>query len=152
MKTAITYGTFDLFHVGHVRLLRRISQMCDRLVVACSTDEFNLGKGKESVIPYADRVEILEACRYVDLVIPEESWEQKRADIERYEVDAFVIGADWVGKFDDLSDVVEVYYLPRTEGVSTTELQQVVQKIQEERILEVHGAVEHLSELVRKLL
>ena len=126
MKTVITYGTFDLFHLGHVRLLRRLSELGDRLIVGCSTDEFNSRKGKTSVMPYRHRVEILQACRYVWKVIPEETWEQKRDDILREQADIFGIGADWEGKFDDLKDICEVVYLPRTEGISTTELRDSV--------------------------
>lgn len=126
MKTVLTYGTFDLFHLGHVRLLRRLADMGDRLVVACSTDEFNALKGKRCIMPYAHRVEILLACRYVDKVIPEENWEQKRDDVIREKADIFGIGDDWRGKFDFLSDLTEVVYLPRTENVSTTELREAV--------------------------
>lgn len=125
--TILTYGTFDLFHVGHVRLLRRLADLGDRLIVACSTDEFNEIKGKQTAIPFKHRVEVLEACRYVDQVIAEENWEQKRADIEKYSVDLFAMGDDWAGKFDDLRDLCDVLYLPRTENVSTTELKELIQ-------------------------
>jgi glycerol-3-phosphate cytidylyltransferase len=129
MTTVITYGTFDLFHLGHVRLLKRLSALGDRLFVGCSTDEFNAGKGKRSVMSFEHRCEILESCRFVDTVIAERTWEQKREDILRLEVDIFGIGADWTGKFDDLGDICEVVYLSRTEGVSTTELRQSVQEL-----------------------
>ena len=122
MKTIITYGTFDLFHVGHVRILRRLRALGDRLVVGVSTDAFNSAKGKKSVVPYEQRVEILLACRYVDEVFPEESWDQKPNDIKRFGADVFAMGSDWTNKFDDLNSYCEVLYLPRTEGVSTTEL------------------------------
>lgn len=128
MKTVISYGTFDLFHLGHVRLLRRLSALGDRLVIGCSTDEFNALKGKKSVMSYPQRVEILESCRYVDDVFPENHWEQKRADILRENADVFGMGADWEGKFDDLADVVSIVYLPRTVGVSTTSLRELVLK------------------------
>lgn len=120
MIVALTYGTFDLFHIGHVRLLRRIREQADRLIVAVSTDEFNALKGKRSVMPYADRAEIVAACRHVDLVIPEHSWEQKVGDIQRHQVDLFVMGDDWAGHFDHLRHWCDVRYLPRTEGVSST--------------------------------
>ncbi len=123
----LTYGTFDLFHVGHLRLLRRLAALGDRLIVACSTDEFNLGKGKMTAIPYDNRVEILEGCRYVDQVIPEENWEQKRDDVQKYSVDLFAMGDDWKGKFDFLGDLCDVLYLPRTENISTTELKELIQ-------------------------
>ncbi len=122
MKTIITYGTFDLFHVGHVNLLRRLRGLGDRLVVGCSTDEFNAIKGKKSVIPYADRVAVLLACRYVDEVFPEENWDQKPADIVRFNADVFAMGDDWEGKFDSLSEYCQVVYLPRTKSVSSTEI------------------------------
>lgn len=124
MKTVITYGTFDLFHVGHLRLLERARALGDRLVVAVSSDEFNEGKGKKTIIPYADRAAIVNAIQIVDQVIPERSWEQKRDDIQRFNVDVFVMGADWEGKFDELKSLCDVVYLPRTDGISTTELKQ----------------------------
>jgi glycerol-3-phosphate cytidylyltransferase len=123
----LTYGTFDLFHVGHLRLLRRLAALGDKLIVACSTDEFNLGKGKMTAIPYDHRVEILEGCRYVDQVIPEENWDQKRNDVQKYDVDLFAMGNDWQGKFDFLGDLCDVLYLPRTENISTTELKELIQ-------------------------
>lgn len=119
---AITYGTYDLFHVGHVRLFMRIKARFDRLIVAVSTDEFNALKGKKSVMPYADRVELVSSCRHVDAVIPETHWEQKPDDIRRFGCTAFVMGDDWKGRFDELRSLCQVIYLPRTEGVSSTEL------------------------------
>lgn len=121
-RTALTYGTFDLFHVGHVRLFERIRRRCDRLIVAVSTDEFNAVKGKKSVVPFADRLEVVRACRWVDEVIAEVGWEQKERDIVAHGVDLFVMGDDWQGRFDHLSALCDVLYLPRTEGVSSTEL------------------------------
>jgi len=128
-KIILTYGTYDLFHVGHLRLLRRLAALGDRLIVGCSTDEFNAGKGKTTAIPYAHRVEILEACRYVDLVIPEQDWAQKRDDVQRYGVSLFAMGDDWAGKFDELRDLCDVLYLPRTENISTTELKALIQSM-----------------------
>ena len=125
-KTVITYGTFDMFHIGHLNLLKRLKEIGDRLIVAVSTDEFNSLKGKKSRIPFSDRVEILKAIRCIDEVIPEENWEQKRDDIIRYRADIFAIGDDWTGKFDDLKDICEVVYLPRTEGISSTDLRKGV--------------------------
>jgi glycerol-3-phosphate cytidylyltransferase len=123
MSTIITYGTFDLFHVGHLNLLNRARALGNRLVVALSTDEFNLRmKNKVTAIPYRDRKAILEALRCVDLVIPEENWEQKVHDVLRYQVDRFVMGHDWEGKFDFLQKHCEVVYLPRTENISSTEI------------------------------
>lgn len=121
-RTVITYGTFDMFHVGHLNLLKRLSQMGDRLIVAVSTDEFNTQKGKKTLIPYHDRCEIVAALRYVDLLIPETSWEQKASDIIKYDVDIFAIGDDWKNKFDFLLPHCEVLYLERTRGISSSEL------------------------------
>ncbi|MEP5729826.1 MAG: adenylyltransferase/cytidyltransferase family protein [Sulfitobacter sp.] len=128
-KVVLTYGTFDLLHVGHVRLLQRLSALSTTLIVACSTDEFNSVKGKTTVVPYKQRAEMLESCRYVDRVIPEHNWEQKRRDIVDLGVDLFAMGDDWKGEFDDLSDLCDVLYLPRTENISTTELKALVQKM-----------------------
>ncbi|WP_029088119.1 glycerol-3-phosphate cytidylyltransferase [Brevibacterium album] len=122
MRRIITYGTFDLLHYGHIRLLQRCKAQGDYLVVALSTDEFNAGKGKKSYFSYEERRNMLEAIRYVDLVVPEETWEQKEADMEKYHIDAFVMGDDWTGKFDFLKDKVEVIYLPRTPEISTTQI------------------------------
>ncbi len=121
-KTIITYGTFDMFHIGHLRLLQRLKDMADELIVAVSTDEFNRGKGKKVMIPYEQRAEIVANIKCVDKVIPEESWEQKVDDIKRYNVDIFAIGDDWKGKFDFLKEYCEVVYLERTKDISTTQL------------------------------
>lgn len=129
MSTVITYGTFDIFHVGHVHLLRRAREQGDRLIVAVSSDEFNAIKGKTSLMSYADRAVIVAACRYVDLVIPECDWAQKRRDIVKYGVDVFVMGDDWQGRFDELSDLCEVRYLPRTPDVSSSWLKEEVQRL-----------------------
>jgi glycerol-3-phosphate cytidylyltransferase len=127
MKTILTYGTFDLFHVGHVNLLKRARELGDRLIVGVSTDEFNLNeKGKTTIVPYQHRVSVLESCRYVDLVIPEHSWQQKVDDLKKYKVNTFVIGDDWQGKFDELKTLCEVVYLKRTQDVSSTALKQAI--------------------------
>ena len=120
MKRVLTYGTFDLFHIGHIRLLERARALGDSLVVGLSTDEFNLKKGKKSVFGYAERFAILSAVRHVDKIIPEDNWEQKLQDVIANEIDVFVIGDDWEGKFDFLMPHCEVVYLPRTSGISTT--------------------------------
>ncbi|WP_339197950.1 glycerol-3-phosphate cytidylyltransferase [Aeribacillus sp. FSL k6-2211] len=122
MKRVITYGTFDLLHIGHINLLRRAKLYGDYLIVGISTDEFNELKGKKAYYSFEQRKGILEAIRYVDLVIPEKSWEQKIEDIIKYDVDIFVMGDDWKGKFDFLKDYCEVIYLPRTVGISTTKI------------------------------
>ena len=122
MKKVITYGTFDLIHVGHINLLRRARAQGDYLVVALSSDEFNAIKDKKAYYPYEDRKLILEAIKYVDEVIPEYTWEQKIDDVVNHKIDTFVMGDDWTGKFDFLKDYCEVVYLPRTEGISTTKI------------------------------
>ena len=124
MKRILTYGTYDLLHYGHIRLLKRAKALGDYLIVALSTDEFNAIKGKSSYHPYSERKKMLEAVRYVDLVIPEENWEQKINDVKEYKVDVVVMGSDWANsdKFEYLKDYCEVVYLDRTEGVSTTKI------------------------------
>ena len=121
MHIVITYGTYDLLHIGHIMMLKRCKSLGDRLIVGLSTDEFNLKmKNKICVQTYQERKEILEALRYVDQVIPEENWEQKVQDVQNYAVDVFAIGDDWAAKFDFLKPYCKVIYLPRTEGISTT--------------------------------
>lgn len=132
MKRVLTYGTFDLLHYGHINLLRRAKALGDYLVVAVSTDDFNEIKGKKAYHNYETRKMMLEAVRYVDLVIPEENWEQKIDDVKKYDIDIVVMGSDWAGsdRFDYLKDYCEVVYLPRTEGVSTTQIKEEL-KLQE---------------------
>ncbi len=125
MKTVITYGTYDLFHVGHLNLLKRAKELGDYLIVAVSSDRFNWEeKNKKCQIPDTDRMAIVEAIKYVDKVIPEDSWDQKVKDVQKYNVDVFVMGDDWKGKFDFLKEYCEVVYLPRTEGISSTQLKE----------------------------
>ena len=125
MKRVITYGTFDLIHYGHINLLKRAKELGDYLIVALSTDEFNWReKQKKCYFNYEERQRLLEAIRYVDLVIPEENWEQKVTDVQLYKVDTFVMGDDWAGKFDFLKDFCNVVYLPRTPEISTTPIKQ----------------------------
>ncbi|MCB6508445.1 glycerol-3-phosphate cytidylyltransferase [Dorea sp. 210702-DFI.3.125] len=128
MKRVITYGTFDLIHYGHINLLERAKKLGDYLVVGLSTNEFNEQKNKKCYFSYEERKRLLEALRVVDLVIPEESWEQKRSDIQMYHIDTFVMGDDWKGKFDDLKDICEVVYLERTPEVSTTKIKTELKK------------------------
>ncbi|MFG6496242.1 glycerol-3-phosphate cytidylyltransferase [Fictibacillus sp. UD] len=123
MKRVITYGTFDLLHYGHINLLRRAKALGDYLIVALSSDEFNNGqKGKRTYFTYEERKKLLEAIRYVDLVIPEINWEQKVKDVQEYKIDVFVMGDDWKGKFDFIKDYCEVVYLERTPEISTTKI------------------------------
>ncbi|MCI2907671.1 glycerol-3-phosphate cytidylyltransferase [Staphylococcus hominis] len=124
MRRVITYGTYDLLHYGHIELLRRAREMGDYLIVSLSTDEFNQIKNKKSYYDFEQRKMMLESIRYVDLVIPEDGWGQKETDVDRYDVDVFVMGHDWEGKFDFLKDKCEVVYLKRTEGISTTKIKQ----------------------------
>lgn len=121
MRRVITYGTYDVLHYGHVNLLKRAKALGDYLIVGLSSDEFNALKNKKSYYNYEQRKIILEACRYVDLIIPEDNWEQKVADVQKYQADIFVMGDDWEGKFDFLRDYCEVVYLPRTPEVSSTQ-------------------------------
>lgn len=125
-KTVITYGTFDLLHYGHIEILKRASKLGDKLVVAISTDEFNKIKGKNCKIPYLKRKEFLESLEFVDHIIPEKSWDQKIQDVKNFEADIFVMGDDWKGEFDFLKDYCEVVYLPRTIGISTTKLKEIL--------------------------
>lgn len=129
MRRVITYGTFDLLHYGHINLLRRAKAQGDYLVVALSTDEFNWEqKQKKSYFSYEERKAMLEAIRYVDLVIPETSWDQKKTDVEAYNIDVFVMGDDWEGKFDFLKGQCQVVYLPRTPEISTTKIKAELHK------------------------
>lgn len=122
MRRVLTYGTYDLMHYGHIRLLKRAKQQGDYLIVAVSTDEFNAIKGKKAYHDYETRKKMLEAIRYVDLVIPENGWDQKMEDVIDYKVDVFCMGDDWEGKFDHLKEKCEVVYLDRTEGISTSKI------------------------------
>ena len=126
MKRILTYGTYDLLHYGHIRLLKRAKELGDYLIVAISTEEFNAVKGKKAYHSYETRKEMLEAIRYVDLVIPEKHWDQKRDDVINYHVDTVVMGSDWEGheKFENLKHLCEVVYLDRTEGISTTKIKE----------------------------
>jgi glycerol-3-phosphate cytidylyltransferase len=122
MRKVITYGTYDLIHVGHINLLRRAKELGDYLIVVLSSDEFNTIKHKTAYHCYEDRKIILEAITYVDEVIPEFTWEQKIQDVVDNQVDVFCMGDDWEGQFDFLKDYCEVVYLPRTDGISTTKI------------------------------
>ena len=129
MKKIITYGTYDLLHYGHVNLLQRAKALGDYLIVALSTDEFNWDeKQKKCYFPYSERKRLLESICYVDLVIPENSWDQKISDVKEFKVDTFVMGDDWEGKFDFLKEYCDVVYLPRTPEISTTQIKQDLKK------------------------
>lgn len=128
-KTILTYGTFDLFHIGHLRLLQRLKAMGNRLIVGVSSDEFNSLKGKKTIIPFEQRIEILNAIDLIDVVIKEDNWAQKSNDIKKYNVDIFAMGDDWKGKFDELNSLCEVVYLKRTESVSSTDIKEALAAI-----------------------
>lgn len=130
MKRILTYGTFDLLHYGHIRLLKRAKELGDYLIVALSTEEFNALKGKKTYYDYETRKMMLEAIRYVDLVIPEENWEQKATDVKEYHIDTVVMGSDWANsdKFEYLKEFCDVVYLDRTEGISTTKIKKDLYK------------------------
>ncbi|WP_099354710.1 glycerol-3-phosphate cytidylyltransferase [Fredinandcohnia onubensis] len=130
MKRVITYGTFDLLHYGHINLLKRSKALGDYLIVALSTDEFNWNeKQKKCYFTYEERKNLLEAIRFVDLVIPETCWEQKNTDVEKYHIDTFVMGDDWIGKFDFLKNKCDVVYLPRTPEISSTKIKNDLNKV-----------------------
>lgn len=146
-KTVITYGTFDMFHIGHLKILQRAKALGDELIVAVSTDKFNREKGKKTLIPYEQRAEIVTNIKCVDRVIPESSWEQKREDILKYNVDVFVMGDDWRGKFDFLQEYCEVHYLERTQKISSTLLKKSLLKfasIPKEDIMRAFEVIEIL--------
>ena len=148
-KTILTYGTFDMFHIGHLRLLQRLSELGDELIVGVSTDKFNHIKGKNVLIPFTQRLEIVKNIKCVDKVIPENNWEQKVTDIEKYNIDIFAIGDDWEGKFDFLKEHCEVVYLPRTKDISTTQLKKSLtnfMSIPKEDILKAFEIIEVLKQ------
>ena len=152
MKTVITYGTYDLLHHGHIRILRRLKGLGERLVVGLSTDQFNEQKGKKTVFRYEHRAEILESIVYVDKVFPEVCWDQKRDDILREYASIFAMGDDWAGRFDDLQDIVEVIYLPRTLDVSTTDLKAVLSNFDKETAFLLRNSLEQALESVNKII
>jgi len=151
MKVIITYGTFDLFHVGHVRLLKRLKKLGDRLIVGISSDEFNAVKGKHSFFSYAERAEIVGSCKYVDEVFPEHDWEQKKSDILRYNADVFAMGSDWVGKFDELNESCEVVYLKRTEAISTTEIKGKLSKVNSKDLDNLEESLHNIIDIVKSI-
>lgn len=149
-KVVLTYGTFDLFHVGHLNLLERLKALGDYLVVGVSTDEFNATKGKQTIVRFEDRMRIVQSIKCVDLAMAEQSWEQKADDIEKYAVSVFGMGADWAGKFDELKSRCEVVYLPRTEGISSTSLKQLMRVLDKEHIDDLREALQIISTIVDK--
>ena len=151
MKTVLTYGTFDLFHFGHLRLLQRLAAIGDRVIVGVSTDEFNAGKGKKTIIPFEQRAAIVENIKGVDLVIPEYSWDQKKLDIEKYHVDIFAMGEDWKGKFDELHQYCDVVYLERTKDISSTGVKKSLKGLLSISPEELTNALDILRQIIHDL-
>lgn len=151
MTTVLTYGTFDLFHVGHVRIPKRLRALGDRLIVGVSSDEFNALKGKKSFFSYEERSEIVASSQYVDFVFPEYHWEQKRNDIIEYQVDIFGMGHDWQGKFDNLSDICQVIYLERTEDISTTEIKKALSLVDVAKIRELEKSFSTALDILQSI-
>lgn len=151
MTTVLTYGTFDLFHIGHVRLLERAAKLGDELYVGLSSDNFNAIKGKKSILPYEQRAEIVASNKHVKGVFAEESWDQKVKDIKRLKADIFVMGGDWTGKFDELNQHCKVVYLDRTEGVSTTEIKQVLTAFESEKMQAFREGLDAIQSIVKQL-
>lgn len=150
MRRVITYGTFDLFHVGHLRLLQRLAELGDELIVGVSTDEFNAGKNKRSIIPFEQRLEIVQAIGCVDKVIPESTWDQKETDIARYAIDILGMGGDWRGKFEHLKGKCEVVYLDRTQDISSTSLRQTLSVLDDAHIGDLRKALDLIADIVGK--
>ncbi len=150
-RTVLTYGTFDLFHVGHLNLLERARALGDYLVVGISTDEFNAAKGKKSFFNFESRVRIVSSCKFVDEVLPEQDWTQKASDIRDHQVDVFVMGDDWIGKFDDLKSHCEVVYLERTPGISSSQIRILSNETLQSTLLsELKRANQVLSHTIEK--
>lgn len=151
-RTVLTYGTFDLFHVGHLNVLRRLRALGDRLIVGVSTDRFNGIKGKRPVVPFEQRIELVRAIRYVDDAFPEEEWDQKERDIRDNDVKIFGMGEDWRGKFDHLGALgVEVVYLPRTDGISTTEMKRILSAFDQAHVAELKLTLDRIGRIVSEL-
>ena len=149
-KVVLTYGTFDMFHIGHLNLLKRLSKLGTSLVVGVSTDEFNLSKGKQTIIPYRDRIEIVKSTKFVDEVFPEDSWDQKIGDVQRLGVSVFGIGSDWAGKFDYLREYCEVVYLPRTDDVSSTDLKRLLHILDKSHVKDLKTALDLIASIVQR--
>lgn len=147
-RTVLTYGTFDLFHVGHLNLLRRARALGDRLIVGVSTDEFNASKGKQSIISFPDRLRIVQSVRYVDEAFAESSWQQKAGDIQQFHVETLVMGDDWNGQFDFLRDRCDVVYLPRTRDISSSRLRSLLTAVGRSRMVELKAALDTISAIV----
>lgn len=147
-RTVLTYGTFDLFHVGHLNLLRRMRELGGRLIVGVSTDEFNERKGKKTVVPFRDRIAIVQSIKYVDVAIAENDWDQKVSDIRDHGVSIFGMGDDWKGKFDHLAPECEVVYLPRTSDISSTEFKRLLSILDAEHVTDLKKALDLISTII----
>lgn len=147
----LTYGTFDLFHIGHLKMLERLRAMGDKLIVAVSTDEFNRLKGKTSVYSFEERSQIVAALACVDAVIPEHNWEQKQQDIQTHQVDIFGIGEDWRGKFDHLMPHCKVVYLERTPSISTTEVKRALSNLDSDKIKQIKDGLDSVLSIVKAI-
>lgn len=150
-NVVITYGTFDLFHVGHVRLLKRLRALGDKLVVGISSDQFNEIKGKTSFFSYDERSEIVASCKYVDEVFAEHHWEQKIDDIKKHNATIFAMGDDWKGKFDYLQSFCRVIYLPRTEDISTTEIKSQLSRINRAELEKIECSLHDVISIVKAM-
>ncbi|NHC60261.1 adenylyltransferase/cytidyltransferase family protein [Paenalcaligenes suwonensis] len=150
-RTVITYGTFDLFHIGHLNLLKKLKGLGDELIVGVSTDEFNEEKGKSTIIKFEDRLSIVESIKCVDIVIPENSWDQKEKDIQNYNVSIFGIGDDWQGKFDNLKTLCEVVYIPRTTGISTTAIKSKFGFVNRKDLEDLKKSIDFVGSILDKL-
>ncbi|MDF3932263.1 adenylyltransferase/cytidyltransferase family protein [Pseudomonas citronellolis] len=150
-KIVLTYGTFDLFHNGHLQLLKRLRQLGDRLIVGVSTDEFNALKGKKTIIPFPERLEIVAALKYVDFAFAENCWEQKTRDIREHRVAVLGMGDDWRGKFDDYKPLCDVVYLPRTEGISSTQIKQSLSVLSRGHISEIKTSLDTIASIIENL-
>lgn len=150
-RVVITYGSFDLFHIGHLRLLERLRALGDHLIVGVSTDAFNAGKGKKSFMPFEHRIDIVRSLKCVDLAIAEETWEQKIGDIKRHNVSIFGMGDDWTGRFDDLKTSCEVVYLPRTQDISSSSIKKALSLVDKDHVEELKKALDLVSSLVDRL-
>ncbi|RAP56869.1 adenylyltransferase/cytidyltransferase family protein [Oleiagrimonas sp. MCCC 1A03011] len=149
-KTVLTYGTFDLFHVGHLNLLERLRELGDRLIVGVSTDAFNTTKGKQTIVRFEDRLRIVQNIKCVDHAFAENSWAQKAEDIRQFKVNVFGMGNDWEGQFDELKPLCKVVYLPRTEGISSTRIKDALRVLDKAHVEELKQALGVISTIVER--
>lgn len=149
-RVVITYGTFDLFHIGHLNLLEKLKSLGDYLIVGVSTDEFNAQKNKKTIINFEDRIRIVQGLKCVDLAIPEICWEQKQVDMKKYNVSIFGMGNDWEGHFDNLNQFCKVVYLPRTEGISSTKIKQSLNILDKTHVEKLKDALDTISSIVER--